>query len=448
MAKTDNLGDFLTDMAKTLRTEENSTSSINPQNFSSKVSSFGRKLRMQNNKLEKTLGVYPVPVEPVLYGVKLDKSVLTGTEWASYTDDAEGLSGAYMDFDNDVFVDNGWNNRFPFNQIKPCIINDGKVVGYVNPNDYNYYEDGTPTNINVDGFGCLMVEFPKIYYKISKDDSYIYIQISNVEREGFVCNAHTYKGEELDKLYISVYICGHRDFATYGFNMTSGSFIAKNSIGYEKDYNVLKTKTGERFEFMPFNVMTLLQCLFAIMFKSTNCQLSLGYGYPGDRQTFLVGSADEKGMYYGTRRSGSSTKLFGLEDTYACKATIVTGFYIDENKRPRFIDPYDENSSYNPSYLDSYITNDSEFVMTGQMIRMTTDINEDANNVGFMPSAKSSKVTDGFCDGCSQISALSSCCQWGTRSDNYNNGLYSISTVAANKPSLIYTTRLVYYPEG
>lgn len=448
MAKNDNLGDFLFDLASTFRAEESATGTINPQSFSSKVSSFGKKMKKQNNELEKNLGVYEAPKEPVLYGVKLDKSVLTGTEWATYTDDAVGLSGAYMDFTNDVFVDNGWKDRFPFNEIKPCILKDGEVVGYVNPDDYDYYEDGEPTNINVDGFGYLMVEFPKVYYKISKDDSYIYIQISNVAREGFVCYAHTYKGVELDKLYVSVYQHGRDTYDENLFNMKSGSYInTKQLYSYETHYDVLKKYQGERFEFMPYNVVIMLQCLYAIMFCNTNCQVGLGYGYPNERKTFTVGQEDQKGMYYGKQSQGYGTKLFGLENLYSAKNTLVTGFYIDASKKPRYIDVTDEDSSYHPNDISSYLTGEHAFYIGVTSYRVATDINEGANNVGFFASKLTSTATNGFCDGGNFITATSSCLVWGTPSTYLVNGIYSISPHQAKKKSVNNIARLVYYPE-
>jgi len=385
---------------------------------------------------------------PITYGVKLDKSILTGTKWATYTDDAVGLSGAYMDFTNDIFVDNGWTNRFPFNKIKPCILKDGKVLGYVNPNDYDYYEDGTPTNINVYGFGYLMVEFPKVYYKISRDDNYITIQISNTKQEGFVCNAHTYKGTELDKLYISVYQHGRDTYDEDLFRMRSGSYInTKQLYSYETHYDILKKHQGERFEFMPYNVVIMLQCMYAIMFCNTNCQLSLGYGYPNERKTFSVGQQDQKGMYYGKKSQGYGTKLFGLENLYAAKNTLVTGFYIDSNKRPRFIDVKDKNSSYHPNDISSYITNDKDFYTGFTSYRIATDINEDANNVGFFAKKITSTNTNGFCDGGNFITASSSCLVWGTPSTYLVNGIYSISPHQANKKAVSHIARLVYYPE-
>jgi len=383
-----------------------------------------------------------------IYGVKLDKSILTGTEWASYTDGASEFEGAYMDFANDVFVDNGWTNRWPFNQIKPCLVKNGEVVGYLNPNNYAEFIDGTSSNITNLNNGIVMIEIPKIYYNITRDENFIKIQICNQPQENFVCKAFTYKGEELDKIYISAYLCGPAAVTTQGFNTPSGVRLNSSQlVGYEKNYDVLKNLSGERFEFLPFNVLILIQCLFTIMFKSTNSQASLGYGYNQTQSSYFTGKLDAKGLYYGKGTQGTGTKFMGMEDLYACRNVTVTGFYIDADSKPRFIDPYDPNSSYDPDTLGDYITSSLPYTISTSALGVTTDIHEDANNLGFFPLSKTSGATTlGFCDSSSQRRS-STCCVFGSNGTLLNNGIFSMTMAVKNTNDTLRSVRLVYYPQ-
>lgn len=455
--------EFLTDIANSIRAEEGSTSLINPQNFSIKVSGFGNTLKEQRLSLESALGKYK-DLSKITYGVKLDKSILLGADWASYTDDAEeqNLSGAYMDFTNDVFVDNGWKDRWPFNEIKPCLMKNNQVVGYLDPNDYTKFEDGTDsniTNLTLAENGFVMVEIPKIYYHISRDDSYVYIKISNYQQPGFVCKAHTYKGVELDKLYISAYLCGASPSTTIdeslGFITPSGATLSQNvSISYRNNWATMQSLHGDRYEMLPYNVTILIECLFAIMFKSTNSQASLGYGYTSRQAAHTVGKLDKMGMYYGKGSEIShGVKFLGLEDIYGTREQVSTGFYV-RNSIPSYIDVSDSTSSYSPdvAVLGTYIPSEKEFVIASKYSRATTDVNEDAVNVGLWGKEVSTNYTHGFCDAIN----LSTNCTGTTinsvlyglvGSTNTYFGIFAQQLTIASNTSKVRSLRIVYYPQ-
>ena len=60
-------------------------------------------------------------------------------------------------------------------QLSRCLFKDGGVVvGYLNPNNYAQFEDGSAADITSGTDGDVMVEFPKMYIKISRDASYQY----------------------------------------------------------------------------------------------------------------------------------------------------------------------------------------------------------------------------------------------------------------------------------
>ena len=55
-----------------------------------------------------------------------------------------------------------------FNKIKPCLFKNGAVVGYLNPDNFAQFADGTAADITSGNNGDVMIEIPKTGYKISK----------------------------------------------------------------------------------------------------------------------------------------------------------------------------------------------------------------------------------------------------------------------------------------
>jgi len=417
------------------------------------------KLNKENLKFNYSFNASSYTVSTAtLYGIKIDKSLDNPTDWVSYTDDAVGLERAYMDFDNDVFVDNGWKNRWPYNAIKPCVLKDGNVLGYLNPDNYKEWEDGTPFDNTKHENGYVYIEFPKIHYSITKDDNYIYVKISDQPFEGSTCQAFAYKGKELEHLYICAYPGGNPYCMQitspyyHGFNTVSGESIVSNlSAGYERNYSAVKEMSGERVEMLPYNVVIMLQCIYLIMFKSTDSQSVLGAGYATlQRTNYTFGKLDNKGMYYGKSEYNQSLKLFGLEDIYGFRAAMCPGYYIDSNSQPRFIDPYDENMSYAPEYTSNYITSTKPFTVGYATFRVAKDINEDGNNIGFFHSTHTGDRTKYFADGSCQAVVSDGFTKFGfygtTTSSATHNGMFCICTVKKTATAQAHGVRLVYYP--
>ena len=104
-----------------------------------------------------------------LYGFHINGNESNPANMVTYLEDAVGMTPAYMDFTNDVFNYGSWADAFFM--PRPCILGmDGQVRNYLNPNDYTKDINGntvaiddTLTDANV------MIEFPKIYYKVVAD---------------------------------------------------------------------------------------------------------------------------------------------------------------------------------------------------------------------------------------------------------------------------------------
>ncbi len=285
---------------------------------------------------------------PVVYSVVIDTSNSDPETSVSYADDAASFSAAYMDFDADVFIDNGWTSRWPFNQIKPCLISSsGDVIGYLDPNDYSKFEDGSSADIYTVGSNDVMIEIPRVDYNFENlDDGNIKVSITNIIDKGYCSRAHTYKGEVYDKIYVAAYasmwaasgdttipyvpysLSGTRDRYYYA---SSASLGAPNMMTYTR------TK-GYGYEHCPLNVFVMLQSLYLIMFKNLNSQAALGKGVVASTRQVDTGTLDKAGMYYG-KNTSSPIKMFGIENIYGNGALFLPGMYVTKTYEVYALNP-------------------------------------------------------------------------------------------------------------
>jgi len=223
-----------------------------------------------------------------------------------------------------------WENVWPFNAVKPCVLESGVFKGYVDPNNFKTYEDGSEVGSNSStSYLDVMIEIPKIYYFIETLEDKIYVNISNQKiDDNYVCNAHVYDGVECDKIYIAAY---HSVLKTYNGVQTwfssTGSKVTAPSTWDPVDYDAPIKQKENGYRLLCFDQMLLLQCLFLLATKTTD---STNYFAKGRNGLTLStnGSCDTKGMYSGSLASALSVKFMGIENIYGNVWTRVEGLAI------------------------------------------------------------------------------------------------------------------------
>ena len=135
------------------------------------------------------------------WGVRIDRENSDPEEAVEYIGEAAGYMPA------DGTEPGSWADNPVFAKIKPCLLCNGKVVDYLDPNDYGRTADGEPIG-KMRAYFDTMVEFGKIFYRIRKDEHYTYVEITDDARsltDGFTDYAFSYKGKVRDKFYIGAY---------------------------------------------------------------------------------------------------------------------------------------------------------------------------------------------------------------------------------------------------
>lgn len=262
-----------------------------------------------------------------IYGVKIDTTNSNPATAVTYTDGAIGFTPASGN--NGAFNFGSWQDKFPFNQIKPCVLKSDLTVNYyLNPDDYTKKLDGTSADITTGTDGDVMVEFPKLWWKFETVGTDLYVRYADAQVDAtWKCLAHQRGVTEKDKVYVSAYL---------GYNLSSKlrslsgkTPTATQTIG---TFRTQAQANGPGFDQMAYFQILMLQVLFIVMFKSRDSQTSLGRGYvDGNASAIATGGTNAKGMFYGETTGTQQNKFCGIEDFWGNLYYWIDGFYSDAN---------------------------------------------------------------------------------------------------------------------
>lgn len=321
-----------------------------------------------------------------VYGVAIDLSNSNPGTSVTYTDDAVGFTPARGN--NGNYVAGSLDELYPWNAIRPCLLKQGKVVGYLNKNDFSKFENGSSADITSGSSGDVMIEFPHFYYKISKVGTILYVKVSNVMQDGYTDWGFSYKGVIRDKFYVGAYTgC----VSGSALRSLSGATIEGNRT--IDSFRTAAQANGEGYEQMSFGKLTAIQVLYLLLFKSLDSQTALGRGYvKASGYHTTSGVTNTRGMNYGTNSDSSESdciKLFGMEDFWGNKNIWIDG-YTTVTGVTKIADGNFNNSA------DGYI----QYLRTSSGSYSYFKDVEGDNFLAFSPKTDGGSATTYFCDSC------------------------------------------------
>ena len=275
-----------------------------------------------------TEGVYnreSVYVLPSSYKTMTVQFEITQTPgYGIYADDATNMTYGKS---SDAVTQ--WQEFFGY---KPCLFKDGQVVGYLNPNDYTKFEDGTSADITSGNAGDVMVEFPRRGIKISKSGNIVTVSMTdNPNAEGYSYRAHTRGSTSKDYFYIGAYL-------GYNANSKLRSLSGKRptSMVSLSNFRTFAGNLGTGYMEVGFYQFLFIQCMYLLQYKGhLNSQSVHGYGYCNASSVSDTGRSDAKGVMYGTASGSSSRndhiKLFGIEDFWGNLSWFLDGYYVNSS---------------------------------------------------------------------------------------------------------------------
>lgn len=255
------------------------------------------------------------PVAQKTYTIRIDQSNSNPLTCCTYADDAVGMTKGSSEWD-DIFG------------YKPCIMRDGVVQGYLNPNDFTKYTSGLSAPITDTNYD-VMIEFPRMGLDISTSGKIITIKLTDAKNDSnFQYLAHKRGSIQKDYFYIGAYSAtGSR--SKLGSN--SGVYPRINTSISE--FISLAHNHGSGYEIMAFYQWTYVQALYVMKYGNLNSQEALGKGFVSGSSIQATGATNAFGMCYGNPSSGTGRmKLFGLEDLWGNMYQFISGLYSDSNR--------------------------------------------------------------------------------------------------------------------
>lgn len=339
--------------------------------------------------LSKNKNIQPPSEVNKVYGFEIDYLDSNPNTSVSYIEDAQNSTPASINNSTAEFEYGSWKNRFPFNKIRPCVMNRAgtEILYYLNPDDYSKKIDGTNANINGSaGDGNVMVEIPKIYWKMSTTNNKLTVKYSDTKIDDtYGCFAHQNRsGVEYDNIYVSAYM-GYES----GIRLISNSNLTPTVNKSLTQFRTLCNSSNNTTLINHYQV-TMLQLLFVMMFKTTNSQEVLGNGYTSTTfsNPHVTGTSNARGMYNGNKINTSigRVKFCGIEDFYGNIEVFVDGIYINSS-RDLYISQSDYSNTGNYGYVTS-VSNGNGYISKVM----------GSNKSGFLPSAYTASDVTGFCD--------------------------------------------------
>lgn len=271
--------------------------------------------------------VEATPQSSVIYGVKIDTTNSNPETAVTYTDSAIGLTPASGN--NGAFSYGSWQDKFPFNEIYPCIVKDGVESYKLNPNNYAQKLDGSAADITSGNDGDVMVRFPKIWWKFETIGNDLYVRYVNAQVDsGYKALADTKGTAELDEIFVSAYL----GFETGGKlrSLNGKTPTANKTIGA---FRTIAQANGASYDQMLNYPTLMLQVMYLVMFKSRDSQTALGHGYvDGNSAATITGGANAKGLFYGESTGKQQMKFCGIEDWYGNVFYWLDGLVTDANR--------------------------------------------------------------------------------------------------------------------
>ena len=248
-------------------------------------------------------------IDPYVVGWEFNQS----THEIVYTDDAVNFAPAKMNFDTDTFDYGSWEYSWLIRDIKPCVLKNGVVQYYLDPNDFSKKLDGTDADIQSGADGDVMIEFPMCYYKLYQDGANVGCKFSLIPQDGTWCsNAFLNKqGISQNTMYMAAYDGFELDGKLRSLSRKAPTI--KKTISA---FRTLSTANGAGYQQQEWEKRSYIQALSIMMFKGLDSQSLLGKGATSASAKINTGTMNKKGMFWGDQTGTNGVKCFGIENLW------------------------------------------------------------------------------------------------------------------------------------
>ena len=330
--------------------------------------------------------------------VTIDLNKSNPATCGSYADDAKGMESGKTESATTM-----WKEFFGY---RPCLFKDGKVVGYLNPNDYTKFEDGKTADITSGNSGDVMVEFPRHGLRISKSGKVVTVSMTdNPNNPEFKYYAHQRGQINKDFFYVGAYFGSIDDNVNNTRprlrSVSGASPYTPDTFKWSETATPLISNPINNYGILSFYQWTYIQAMYILQFRGNlNSQTALGYGSCFNASWWHdTGVTNDKGMTYGITEKGNNpeentVKLFGIEDIWGHKRVILNNVYTC-GKKPTLYATTDDTIDDLTMY-----TNCGDLLNTNGTSYIQGYMNDciGTSDGGFAPTKCSGSSSTYFCD--------------------------------------------------
>lgn len=288
------------------------------------------------------------PKAYVLYGYKINKADSNPATRITYTEMAEGMTPAAMDFTNGKFNYGSWGDAWFITGNKPYMVkNDGTVDYELDADDYTKKKDGTASDVANSSYGGnAMASFPLMWFKRWEDSEYEYCNICNIQLDDtYTAYAHTRQdGTIMDVKYLAMF---EGSYISSKMRSLSGqapgvSQTAATEISYA-------TANGARWYTQSFSEYAMISDILNLIGRSEDWQAVFGYGRMDTSSAMNTGSLAAKGQFFGYSAAQSKTnavKVFHIENFWGNVWNRIAGLMNLSGKiYTKTVPPYNTTGS-------------------------------------------------------------------------------------------------------
>lgn len=300
------------------------------------------------------------------YGFTIDETS-EDVNAVTYTMGASSLSPATFGAAPIDYLLGDWEDIYPFNEIKMCLLKDGVVTSYLDPKNSSKKLDGTNVS-TLDG--DVMVEIPKFYWKASRssDDSKLQVSICrNKIDSDYKAPAHTKNGIEYDKIYLSV-------FNASSHSGTNGNLL--KSV-HNNQPTILSTVEMRRqvaqtagvhgnASLWNFHTMDMLKILYVLLFK-TRGKAALGNGVTDSTVSYTGNSY----LFFKSGYTFVPVCAFGIHNIWGGYPYRIEGLVYTADNKILVADDNYNNAGTGYTDIGATYQGGTSFVSTVKTVGMT-----------------------------------------------------------------------------
>lgn len=289
----------------------------------------------------KTFTSSPIVPTPTAVNHAANKDYVDTNIGLLSTDFYQGAYGISWDYATDTYIRTGAKGYTAIQSLmRRCVLNaDGTVNYYLNPNNSNFKEDGTPS-ILTGADGNVMVEIPKHYIKVETVGNIDSFSVSLTPEVGYVLDPAFLKWNGTKMVEVH-----YRYFRAYEGFVSGGKLLSVSGVTPTRSQTIATFRTqaianGAGWHLTDWNLLNTIKRLCYIEFCDFIVTKYLGEGnHTGSDYGITTGQSNALGNISSNSTHNDKYMSYrGIENLYADIWEFVDGvnvnnyqFYVNGN---------------------------------------------------------------------------------------------------------------------